>query len=242
MDVSFDCLVLCTIQETKLQEVHEALFVDALQGYESAVFHSSRARLGYSGTAVYAKRKPLWTQFNIRHEDGDLEGRVVGMEYPGAIVVNVYTMNAGQKFKRLDKRMTWDSAFRRYIRNLRREGKPVVVLGDLNVARDPVDVHCPKTAKRLPGFSDEERQSFEDTLEVCGMVDAYRMLYPDETDKYTFWDYKSRARERNLGWRIDYALVSDDMLRAVKDVKILDHIEGSDHCPVAIEFTPGLLW
>lgn len=216
--------------------------MDALKGYETAVFHSSQARLGYSGTAVYAKQKPLCVQFQIRHEDGDLEGRVVGVEYPGAAVVNVYTMNAGAEFKRLDKRLTWDSAFRSYIRNLRREGKPVVVLGDLNVAREEADVHNPKTANKLPGFSDDERRSFEDTLETCGLVDAYRMLYPDERERYTFWDYKSKARERNRGWRIDYALVSDDMVRAVKDVRILDHVEGSDHCPVAIELTPGLIW
>lgn len=222
--------------------IHEELFVNALEGYESAVFHSSQARLGYSGTAVFAKREPICTQFNIRHEDGDPEGRIVGLEYPGAIVVNVYTMNAGQQFKRLDKRMTWDSAFRTYIHTLRQDGKPVIVLGDLNVAREEVDVHCPSSAKRLPGFSDDERQSFEDTLETCGLVDAYRMLYPDEKDRYTFWDYKSKARERNRGWRIDYALVSDDMVRAVKDVRILDHVKGSDHCPVAIDFTPGLFW
>lgn len=191
---------------------------------------------------MYAKQEPLCVQFQIRHEDGDQEGRVVGVEYPGAAVVNVYTMNAGAEFKRLDKRLTWDSAFRTYIRNLRREGKPVVVLGDLNVAREEVDVHNPKTANKLPGFSDDERRSFEDTLETCGLVDAYRMLYPDERERYTFWDYKSKAREHNRGWRIDYALVSDDMVRAVKDVRILDHVEGSDHCPVAIDLTPGLIW
>lgn len=163
------------------------------------------------------------------------------MEFSTFFVVNVYAVNSGVGLNRLPVRLSWDAAFRKYVRLLRSLGKPVLVVGDLNVARRNIDVHDPDTVSKYAGFSKEERTSFEDLLETAGLVDAFRMLYPDHANKYTFWDYRTRARQRNRGWRIDYALVSDDMVQAVRDVQILDHVEGSDHCPVAIQLAPGFL-
>lgn len=236
----YDPDVLC-LQETKLQQAHEDIFANILDGFETVVFNSSTARLGYSGTAIYAKRNCPLMQRSIGDDVGDREGRLIMLEFPGVQLVNVYTMNAGTAFKRLSHRLNWDSSFRKHLRHLHSQGKPIVVLGDLNVARHEHDVHDPNSARKLPGFSDEERGSFEDTLETCGMVDAFRLLYPDVRDRYTYWDYRSKARERNRGWRIDYALVSDNMTDAVRDVKILDHVHGSDHCPIAITLAPGML-
>lgn len=235
----YDPDVLC-LQETKLQPQHEILFTELLPGY-TATFNSSTARLGYSGTVTFSKMDPPLIGMTVRHHAGDAEGRMVEITLPGLVVVNVYTMNAGSGLKRLSERMTWDSAFRRYIRVLRRGGKPVLVLGDLNVARTGWDVFDEGAVAGQPGYSAEERLGFEDFLESCAMVDAFRMLYPEERQRFTYWDYKSRARNDNRGWRIDYALVSEDMARAVRDVRVLDEVLGSDHCPVAIDLAPGFL-
>lgn len=163
------------------------------------------------------------------------------IEYPAVFLLNVYNLNSGLALKRLKIRLSWDRALRKHIRNLRAKGKPVIVVGDLNVARNQIDVYETESVQdNTPGWSDAERISFEDTLETCGLVDAFRMLYPHQKS-YTYWDYKSRARFRNHGWRIDYALVTDDMLPAVKDVQILHKVPGSDHCPVLIELTNGIL-
>lgn len=231
--------ILC-LQETKLQKSHEPLFSDLLSGWNTTMFNSSTARLGYSGTATWAKGDSRTSILDIPNTDGNDEGRLVSLEFPGVWLINVYTMNSGTELKRLENRLVWDSAFRKLIRRVRRLGKPVIVMGDLNVARNDIDVHDPVGLRGRPGFSDEERESFDDLLETCGLVDAYRMLYPDDTEKYTFWDYRTKARAGNRGWRIDYALVSEDMVDAVRDVRILDHVHGSDHCPVAIELEPGL--
>lgn len=231
--------VLC-LQETKLQKKHEDLFADILEDYPMKIFSSSKTRLGYSGTATFSKTEAMILQREINHEIGDTEGRFIMLEYPGVCVVNVYTMNSGDKLKRIDTRMSWDQAFRKVIHQLRRSGKPVVIVGDLNVAFEDRDVWSAKKAKGVPGFDDRERMSFGDMLETCGMTDAYRMIYPDGK-QYTFWEYRSRARERGHGWRIDYALVSNDMLPAVRNVRILDNVVGSDHCPIAIDLAPGML-
>lgn len=163
------------------------------------------------------------------------------IEYPSLSVINVYSVNSGQSLKRLPIRMTWDQSLRKMIRLIRRNrGKPVLVLGDLNVARHEIDVYNAERVQGRAGYTDLERRSFEDTLETCGLVDVFRTMHPDKR-VFTYWDYKSNARQRNHGWRIDYALVSDDMLPAVRDVHILDHVTGSDHCPVLIEVTNGIL-
>lgn len=230
--------ILC-LQETKLQQVHEPLFFRLLEdcGYRHVLFNSSRARLGYSGTAIFSRHVHFVVQNNINHEAGDEEGRVLMFEFPGIFLVNVYTVNSGAGLRRMPVRLSWDCAFRRFIRQLRECGKPVIVVGDLNVARLDLDVHDPIAVSGNAGFTESERISFDDLLETSGLVDAFRLMYPHRADAYTYWDYRSAARKRNRGWRIDYALVSDDMVNAVRDVRILDDVMGSDHCPVIIELS-----
>lgn len=228
--------VLC-LQETKLQERHEGLFADAIEGY-TGVFNSSKTKLGYGGTATFCRKQPHFVGIQTGHDIGDEEGRVVETTFSGVVVVNVYTMNAGMGLKRIGERVRWDSAFRRYVRGLRKEGRAVVIVGDLNVARGTLDVFDEKVVEGRAGFSETEREGFEMFLETTGMVDAFRMIRPQEK-MFTYWDYRTRGRERGEGWRIDYALVSEDMLRAVREVRVLDDIFGSDHCPVVIDLAPG---
>lgn len=205
------------------------------------MFNSSKTRLGYSGTAIYSRHDHIVSHSAINHEIGDDEARVLMMEFSAFTLVNVYTLNSGVGLNRLQVRLSWDAAFRKYIRLLRCMGKPVIVVGDMNVARHEIDVHNARAVAGSAGFSDKERTSFEDLLESAGLVDAFRMLYPDRTGAYTYWDYRSKARQANRGWRIDYALVSDDMVDAVRDVRILDEVQGSDHCPLAIDLAQGFL-
>lgn len=238
--------LLC-LQETKLQEEHEELFKDLLKDdLPLALFNSSTTRLGYSGTAVYANVMPKFIQTTIRHDTGDGEGRVLALDFSGIVLINVYTMNSGQGLRRLDIRQTWDAAFRRFVREhitmgYEDVGKPVIIVGDLNVAHTVNDVHDATKVRGLPGFTDTERDSFNDLLETASLVDAYRLKFPDVSDKYTFWDYRSSARKVNRGWRIDYTLISDSLVDTVKHVDILDHVQGSDHCPVLITLGPGLI-
>ncbi|PXF43305.1 DNA-(apurinic or apyrimidinic site) lyase, chloroplastic [Gracilariopsis chorda] len=236
----YDPDIVC-LQETKIQTKHEKLFKNALPGYEALICNSSTSRLGYSGTATFSRLPVDIFQRQINHGLCDDEGRFVMIEYPSLSVINVYSVNSGQSLKRLPIRMTWDQSLRKMIRLIRRNrGKPVLVLGDLNVARHEIDVYNAERVQGRAGYTDLERRSFEDTLETCGLVDVFRTMHPDKR-VFTYWDYKSNARQRNHGWRIDYALVSDDMLPAVRDVHILDHVTGSDHCPVLIEVTNGIL-
>lgn len=225
-----------------MQVQHETLFTSILEELPFVIFNSSRTRLGYSGTAIYAKEGPRFVQLDINHEVGDDEGRVVTFTFPGVIVVNVYTVNSGSELQRLPVRLSWDMAFRKFIRELRSAtGKPLIVVGDFNVAHLDFDVYDPMKVRGLPGFSSQERTSFEDLLETAGLVDALRLLYPHETNLFTYWDYRSYARKDNRGWRIDYVLVSDDMVNAIRDVRILSQVPGSDHCPVAVDIAPGFL-
>lgn len=212
-----------------------------MEGYDHVLFNSSQTRLGYSGTVTYSRYSNRTAQIRIQHEVGDDEGRIIILEYPGAYVVNVYTVNSGENLRRLPVRMSWDVAFRRCIRKLRENGKPIVIVGDLNVAQHNMDVFDPKRTQGLPGFTDEERVSFEDLLETNSLVDAYRMLYPLETNAFTYWDYRGAARSGNRGWRIDYTLITDDMVNAVRDVRILEDVHGSDHCPVLIDLASSFL-
>lgn len=228
-------------QETKLQQCHEEDFRSVADPTWHAIFNSSTARKGYSGTAVFSRRYFDGVFRSIGHSAGDAEGRVTTIRLPNLFVVCVYTMNSGLGLKRLAQRLSWDMAFRRHIRRLRLLGKPVVVLGDLNVARTELDVYNPADCLASPGFSETERESFEETLETCGLVDVFREMNPAAGGKFTAWEYRTSARQRNDGVRIDYALVSEDMVDAVHDVRILDKVEGSDHCPVAIDLYPGFL-
>eukprot|EP00172_Hildenbrandia_rubra_P002319 Plantae.Rhodophyta-Hildenbrandia_rubra.ctg3088.p2 GENE.Plantae.Rhodophyta-Hildenbrandia_rubra.ctg3088~~Plantae.Rhodophyta-Hildenbrandia_rubra.ctg3088.p2 ORF type:complete len:302 (+),score=48.61 Plantae.Rhodophyta-Hildenbrandia_rubra.ctg3088:328-1233(+) len=230
--------IIC-LQETKLQQVHETDFQDILDGYTS-IFHSSSSRKGYSGNVVFFDRKrfsPLGVGKEIGHEV-DNEGRTITIEFDQFIVMSCYTPNVGQELKRLQLRLSWDEAMRKYIYELGKKGKPLVLAGDLNVARCPIDLHDPVRNRNSPGFTVEERMSFEELLSSNGgMIDSFRELYPDEEERYTFWSYQQRARDRNAGWRIDYFLVSSELFPYVEDCRILDHVRGSDHCPVAVDLT-----
>lgn len=222
---ALDADIFC-LQETKMQEGQLEL---DLPGYIQ--FWCSAERKGYSGTAVFTKKEPLSVSYNLGIEEHDQEGRVITLEFEDFYFVCVYTPNSGSELKRLDYRMDWDDAFRAYVGELD-EKKPVVVCGDLNVAHNEIDLRNPETNRRSAGFTDEEREKFTMLLD-SGFSDSFRLLYPD-TVKYSWWSYRTRARERDAGWRIDYFLVSDRIKSKIEDALILNEIEGSDHCPVGL--------
>ncbi|MGI6463266.1 MAG: exodeoxyribonuclease III [Candidatus Scatomorpha sp.] len=222
---ALDADIFC-LQETKMQEGQLEL---DLPGYIQ--FWCSAERKGYSGTAVFTKKEPLSVSYNLGIEKHDQEGRVITLEFEDFYFVCVYTPNSGSELKRLDYRMDWDDAFRAYVGELD-DKKPVVVCGDLNVAHNEIDLRNPETNRRSAGFTDEEREKFTMLLD-SGFSDSFRLLYPD-TVKYSWWSYRTRARERDAGWRIDYFLVSDRIKSKIEDALIFNEIEGSDHCPVGL--------
>ena len=223
MDADMVCL-----QETKLQAgQHDASFT----GYQE--YWNYAEKKGYSGTVVFTKETPLSSAFGIQQEVHDQEGRVITLEYPAFYLVNCYTPNAQDGLVRLDYRMEWEDAFRAYLLGLQLQ-KPVVLCGDLNVAHQEIDLKNPKTNRKNPGFTDQERGKFTELLHV-GFADTFRRLYPEVTDAYSWWSYRASARERNVGWRIDYFVVSEALMPAVKDSRILPAVHGSDHCPVLLE-------
>lgn len=224
LDADFFC-----IQETKLQEGQISL---DLPGYEC--YWSYAEKKGYSGTAIFTKHTPLSVSHNIPGHD--TEGRAVTLEYEDFYLVCVYTPNSQDSLKRLDYRMSWEDDFREYLCGLDAV-KPVIVCGDMNVAHEEIDLKNPATNHFNPGFSDEERGKFTELLEA-GFTDSFRSLYPDRTDAYSWWSYRAAARERNVGWRIDYFVVSDRLRENIKDAYILPEVMGSDHCPVGLD----ILW
>ncbi len=222
-----DADIFC-LQETKLQAgQHE---VD-LEGYQE--YWNYAEKKGYSGTAIFTKEAPLGMAFGIGHEAHDNEGRVITLEYPQFFMVTCYTPNSQDGLARLDYRLEWDDAFREYLAGLKAK-KPVIVCGDLNVAHQEIDLKNPKQNRQNAGFTDEERAQFGRLLEA-GFADTFRRLYPEATDAYSWWSYRFQARQRNAGWRIDYFLVSEELMPQVKDSRILSEIMGSDHCPVLLE-------
>ena len=226
LDADFVCL-----QETKLQEGQISL---DLPGYES--YWSYAEKKGYSGTVIFTKHTPLSVSYNLGIPEHDTEGRAVTLEYEDFYLVCVYTPNAQDELKRLDYRMCWEDDFRDYLCKL--DGKkPVIVCGDMNVAHSEIDLKNPATNRGNPGFSDEERGKFTELLEA-GFTDSFRYLYPDKTDAYSWWSYRAGARARNVGWRIDYFVVSDRLRDNIKEAYILPEVMGSDHCPVGLD----VLW
>ena len=221
-DADFFC-----IQETKMQP-GQAEF--SPEGYYQ--YWYSAEKKGYSGTAVFAKHEPLSVSYGIGVDEHDHEGRAITLEYENFYLLNVYTPNAQRELARLDYRMTWEDALRAYICALDAK-KPVIYCGDLNVAHEEIDLKNPKTNHKSAGFSDEERGKFS-TLLASGFSDSFRTLYPD-TVKYSWWSYMMKAREKNVGWRIDYFVVSNRIMDKVRDSFILNEVMGSDHCPVGIE-------
>lgn len=230
----YDPDILC-LQETKMQEGQAEVLTP---GYHQ--FWCSAERKGYSGTLVLSKTEPLWVDYGIGVERHDKEGRVITAEYSDFYLVCVYVPNSQDELARLDYRMDWEDEFRKYVKGLEktgpagREGKPVVICGDMNVAHKEIDLKNPSSNHRHAGFTDEERGKLTDLL-GSGFVDTFRYFHPDEKDRYSWWSYRFNARSRNAGWRIDYFLVSESLTERLKDASILDHIMGSDHCPVSID-------
>lgn len=222
---SADADYIC-LQETKMQP-GQAVF-DA-PGYHQ--YWYSAEKKGYSGTAVFTKYEPLSVRYGIGIPEHDTEGRAITLEYEEFYLLCVYTPNAQRELARLDYRMAWEDALRAYIMDLDSR-KPVIYCGDLNVAHEEIDLKNPKTNRHSAGFSDEERGKFTELLR-SGFTDSFRALYPDRV-QYSWWSYMMKAREKNVGWRIDYFVVSDRLFPRVKDSFILSDVMGSDHCPVGI--------
>ena len=219
---------LFALQETKLQEGQIDL---QTTGYHQ--YWNYAQKRGYSGTAVFAKKEPLHVSYGIGLEEHDQEGRVITLEYPEYFFVTCYTPNSQNELKRLDYRMRWEDAFLQHISELSAK-KPLIFCGDLNVAHQEIDLKNPDTNHRNAGFSDEEREKMTRLLS-SGFTDSFRHLYPDRKDAYSWWSYRMRAREKNVGWRIDYFIVSDSIRDRIVDSVIHAEIPGSDHCPVELQ-------
>lgn len=202
----------------------------AFEGYRS--YWNYAEKKGYSGTAVFTRREPLAVTYGLGAEEHDREGRVITLEMEDFFLVTVYTPNSQDELRRLDYRMEWEDAFRQYLLGLDAR-KPVVVCGDLNVAHREIDLKNPKANRRNAGFTDEERAKFQALLDA-GFVDTFRYFYPDLEGIYSWWSYRFRAREKNVGWRIDYFLVSARLTERLQEAKIHTEIYGSDHCPVEV--------
>lgn len=226
---SLDADVIC-LQETKAsaEQTREALA--GLEGYE--VYSNEAQRKGYSGTAIITRKKPLSVFYNIGIAEHDNEGRVTGVEFEDFYLLTAYIPNSGSELLRLEYRQTWDQAFLNYLKNLEKT-KPVIVCGDFNVAHKEIDLARPKANyNKSAGFMQEEIDGM-DAYTSNGLVDTFRALNNDVI-KYTWWSYRGGARQKNVGWRIDYFLVSESYLPKIKESFILNEIEGSDHCPVGI--------
>lgn len=227
--------VLC-LQETKAQDdqVLEAIAtVPALTGYE--LFSASAIKKGYSGTAVLSRTAPKSVSIGLGIDDLDLEGRVITVELEDIYVVTVYTPNASSELKRLPFRMEWDVAFAEFIAKLDKD-KPVIVCGDLNVAHAPIDLARPAANyNKTPGYTQQEIDGMTHLLGRVPLLDAWRTQHPDEV-RYSWWSFRGGARENNIGWRLDYTLVSERFMKRVKHTDIWTEIDGSDHCPVVVEW------
>lgn len=226
---TFNADILC-LQEIKMQEGQLDFFPEGYHSY----YHYAEKK-GYSGTAIFSKEKPLSVAYGLGIEKHDTEGRLITLEFEDFYLVNSYTPNSQQKLKRLDYRMEWEDDLRAYLQKLD-EKKPVILCGDLNVAHNEIDLSNPSSNRRNPGFSDEERQKMTELLEA-GFIDSFRHFYPDAKERYSWWSYRTAARTRNIGWRIDYFIVSEKLKDKMVDADILDEVMGSDHCPVLLELS-----
>ena len=224
--LELDADVIC-IQETKMQEGQADVPLDGYYQY-----WKSAEKKGYSGTAVFTRKEPVSVTKGMGIDEHDNEGRVLTCEFDDFYLVNVYTPNSQNELKRLDYRMTWDDAFRNYLKKLE-ETKPVITCGDFNVAHKEIDLKNPKTNRRNAGFTDEEREKMT-VLQDAGFIDTFRYFYPDLEQVYSWWSYRFNSRKNNAGWRIDYFLTSRSLEGRLKDAEILTDIMGSDHCPVTL--------
>jgi exodeoxyribonuclease-3 len=221
-----DADIFC-IQETKLQEGQIDL---NLENYFQ--YWNYAVKKGYSGTAVFTKKKPLSVTYGVGVEEREPEGRILTLEFEKFYLVNVYTPNSQRDLARLDFRIAWEDKIRSYLKNLDKI-KPVILCGDLNVAHQEIDLKNPKPNKGNSGFTEEERGKMTQLLE-SGFVDTFRYVYPNRQDAYTWWSYMNKVRERNIGWRIDYFIVSERIKDCIKDAQIHSDVVGSDHCPVVL--------
>lgn len=216
------------IQETKCQPDQIDL---RFEGYQS--YWNSAEKKGYSGTAIFTKKEPISVTYGIGIEEHDKEGRIITLEFENFYLVNNYTPNAKRELERLDYRQIWEDEIRNYLLELDKK-KPVIMCGDLNVAHKEIDLKNPKANKGNAGFTDQEREKMTQLLKA-GFTDSFRYLYPNRENAYSWWSYMGRAREKNVGWRIDYFIISNKIQQKIKEANIYPEIMGSDHCPVGIE-------
>ncbi|MCY7766432.1 exodeoxyribonuclease III [Bacillus inaquosorum] len=221
-----DADIIC-LQETKIQDGQVDL---QTEGYH--VYWNYAVKKGYSGTAVFSKQEPQRVMYGIGIEEHDQEGRVITLEFENMFVMTVYTPNAKRGLERIDYRMQWEEALLSYILELDQK-KPVILCGDLNVAHQEIDLKNPKSNRNNAGFSDQERGAFTRFLEA-GFIDSFRHVYPDLEGAYSWWSYRAGARDRNIGWRIDYFVVSERLKDQIEDASISADVMGSDHCPVEL--------
>ncbi|MGN0297927.1 MAG: exodeoxyribonuclease III [Lachnospiraceae bacterium] len=215
------------LQETKIQQGQVEWNKSGYYAYWNYA-----EKKGYSGTAIFTKEEPISATYGLGIEEHDREGRVITLEFDTYYVVTVYTPNSKRDLARLEYRMVWEDAFRTYLNGLR-QNKPVLVCGDMNVAHEEIDLKNPKTNHKNAGFTDEERRKMTELLN-SGWIDTFRHFYPDKKDEYSWWSYMGKAREKNVGWRIDYFLASEELREQLVDAKIYQQILGSDHCPVEV--------
>ncbi len=226
-----DADIFC-LQETKMQEEQiDDNIKNIFKDYYS--YWNSAEKKGYSGTAIFSKIEPISVKYGIGIEEHDKEGRVITLEFEKFYMVNCYTPNSKRELERLDYRMIWEDEFRKYLLKLN-DTKPVILCGDLNVAHKEIDLKNPKSNRRNAGFTDEERDKMTKLLD-SGFTDAFRYLYPDKTESYSWWSYMFKAREKNAGWRIDYFIVSKSIETNIKESYIYSEVLGSDHCPVGLD-------
>lgn len=224
-----DADIFC-LQETKLQEGQITL---ELEGYHQ--YWNYALKKGYSGTAIFTKEKPISVKYGVGDRNEEPEGRIITLEFEKFYMVNVYTPNAKRDLTRLDYRLEWEDEILEYLKALDMK-KPVIYCGDLNVAHSSLDLRNPKTNVGNSGFTLEERGKMTELLEA-GFIDTFRHFYPDQEGAYSWWSYMSKVRERNIGWRIDYFIVSERLADELKDASIHSNIMGSDHCPIVLETT-----
>jgi exodeoxyribonuclease-3 len=222
-----DADIFC-LQETKLQEGQISL---ELEGYHQ--YWNYALKKGYSGTAIFTKEKPLSVKYGVGELDEEPEGRIITLEFESFYLVNVYTPNAKRDLSRLNYRLEWEDEMIKYLKELDLV-KPVIFCGDLNVAHQEIDLKNPKPNIGNSGFTNEERGKMTELLD-SGFIDTFRLFYPDQEGSYTWWSYMAKVRERNIGWRIDYFIVSKRLEESLIEANIHCDVMGSDHCPVVLE-------
>ncbi|WP_129726301.1 exodeoxyribonuclease III [Ectobacillus funiculus] len=222
-----DADIFC-VQETKLQAGQIEL---DLENYFQ--YWNYAVKKGYSGTAIFTKKKPLSVKYGIGIKNEEPEGRIITLDFAEFYLVNVYTPNAQRDLARLEFRLSWEDEVRNYLQELNKS-KPVVLCGDLNVAHCEIDLKNARANRGNSGFTEEEREKMTALLEA-GFVDTFRCLHPNKIDAYTWWSYMNKVRERNIGWRIDYFIVSEKLRGVIKEAHIHSHVMGSDHCPIVLE-------